>query len=143
MPFLDHNGLPVGRTTADTLRLYSDAHGLGFEVDTPATERGRELVLAVERRDVTQCSFRFVVAPEDREWVYPDDMDLPLRTVKRVSELWDVCLVTYPAYSATTAGVRSIEGVTEPPDDLPALRTVDRGPDPDLRRRILRRERRA
>lgn len=138
MPFLDHAGLPVGRTRAGTLRLREDDHGLAFENDTPDTERGRELILAVERGDVDQCSFRFVVLPEDRDWSFPED-DLPLRGVNRVDELWDVCLVTFPAYPATSAGVRSLD--TEPPEPIPA--------DPralgalDLRRRQLRRERRA
>lgn len=109
MPNLDHEGLPIGRTTAGTLRLFEDLTGLGFEVDVPDTERGRELVVAVEREDVNQCSFRFVVAYEDREWIYPDGEDLPLRQINRVSELWDVCLVTYAAYPATTAGMRSLD----------------------------------
>jgi Escherichia/Staphylococcus phage prohead protease len=137
MPFLDHEGLPVGRTTAGTLRLSEDKTGLALEVDVPDTERGRELILAVQRGDVNQCSFRFIILPEDREWVYPDD-ELPLRQVNRIDELWDVCLVTFPAYSATTAGVRSLD--SEPPEPIPA--------DPrelahvDLRRRRLRLDRR-
>ena len=138
MPFLDHVGLPMGRTRAGTLRLRSDRTGLAFEVDVPDTERGRELILAVERGDVNQCSFRFVVLPEDREWIYPED-DLPLRQVNRIDELWDVCLVTFPAYSTTTAGVRSLDA--GPPEPIPAdPRALDAV---DLRRRQLRLERRA
>jgi HK97 family phage prohead protease len=137
MPSLDHEGLPIGRTRAGTLRLSADRTGLAFEVDVPGTERGRELILAIERGDVNQCSFRFVVLPEDREWVYPDD-ELPLRQVNRIAELWDVCLVTFPAYSATTAGVRSLD--SEPPEPIPAdPRAVAHV---DLRRRQLRLDRR-
>lgn len=129
-PNLDHEGLPLGRTKAGTLRLSTDSRGLGFEVDVPDTERGRELVLAVERGDVGECSFRFVVKPENREWQYPDEGPT-IRRVNKVDELWDVCLVTYPAYPATTAGLRSLD--TEPAEEIP--------PNPadliDLRRRRL------
>lgn len=127
MPNLDHEGLPIGRTTAGTLRLWSDPTGLGFEVDCPGTERGREMVIAVERGDVNQCSFRFVVDYEDREWIYPEDEDMPLRQINRISELWDVSLVTYPAYPGTSAGMRSLDArcVEEIPPNPNVLAAIE------------------
>lgn len=134
---INHEGVPLGRTSAGTLRLKEDKNGLAFEVDLPAGCRAEELVQAIERGDITQCSFRFVVEYEDREWVYPAD-DQPLRQINKISELWDVCLVTFPAYPSTTAGMRSLD---DTPIEIPAnpadLAHID------LRRRQLRRERRA
>jgi phage head maturation protease len=61
----------------------------------------------VKRGDISKCSFKFVV--ETDEWRYADDnnkLEYDERTVKAIARLYDVSLVTYPAYKDTEASVR-------------------------------------
>lgn len=63
----------------------------------------------VSRGDVSKCSFKFIV--ETDEWRYADEkngLEYDERTIKSISKLYDVSLVTYPAYPDTEAGVRSL-----------------------------------
>lgn len=103
-------------STRNTLRLDpSDTHGLLAEAPLPDVEWARGLAIAIERGDVDQGSFGFRTIRD--EWDYnadlpTDDDDLMfgaggvLRTLLEV-RLYDVSIVTFPAYSATTADVRS------------------------------------
>ena len=97
----------LGRSRAGTLRLFEDATGLGFEIDAPDTARARDLHALVARGDVDQCSFGFIVRAEEWRTVPggPDE-----RILKDV-DLFDVSIVTYPAYEQTTVAARSAEAV--------------------------------
>jgi HK97 family phage prohead protease len=96
----------LGRTSAKTLRLFEDDRGLRYDVDPPETTWARDLIISVQRGDVSQSSFAFEVIEE--EWDYGDRTKLPLRTIKGV-RLYDVSPVTYPAYESTTVSARSRE----------------------------------
>lgn len=102
----DANQLPLGRTSAGTLRLAEDVLGLSYEVDLPDTTLARDLHASVKRGDVRESSFAFTVAEED--WEYPKS-GLPRRTIVKVAELWDVSPVVYPAYDSTTVSARAQE----------------------------------
>lgn len=94
----------LGRTTAGTLRLNLDATGLGYEVDLPETQAAENLAAAVQRGDVTQSSFAFIVASAD--WTEREDGTW-LRTITSLKRLYDVSPVTYPGYPDATVGMRS------------------------------------
>ena len=97
----------LARTTSGTLKLSVDEVGLRFEFDAPETTLGSDMLELARRGDISKCSFKFVV--ESDEWVYADDknkMELDERTVKSIAKLYDVSLVTYPAYKDTEASVR-------------------------------------
>lgn len=96
----------IGRNKSGTLRLMEDDKGLYFEVKAPKTQWARDLKVSVERGDIDQCSFGFLV--EEDEWQREGEMDM--RTLKRCS-LFDVSIVTYPAYEGTS--VRSAKEVYE------------------------------
>ena len=99
--------LILGRNTAKTLRLSSDATGLRYEIDPPATSYAADLVVSVQRGDVSQSSFAFRVLEET--WVNKTEATgLPLRRIRRVS-LYDVSPVTYPAYEGTSVSARAEE----------------------------------
>lgn len=91
----------LGRTTAGTLRLDEDGHGLKVEIDPPASASG--FVESIERGDVTQMSFGFRVL-EDK-WD-EDDEGQDIRTLLRV-KLYEVSPVAFPAYPDTEIGVRA------------------------------------
>jgi HK97 family phage prohead protease len=94
----------LGRTKAGTLRLVEDAKGLRFEVELPDTTTGRDVGKLVERGDVSGCSFNFRATKQS----WDDTVDPPLRTLEKL-EIDEISIVTFPAYSDTTVGVRSLE----------------------------------
>lgn len=99
-----------GRTTAGTLRLSVDEKGLRYEVDLPNTQSANELYTSIQRGDITQSSFAFVV--EDDSWEERDGQIF--RTINKVSRLFDVSSVVYPAYNdAPTFALRSLEKFKE------------------------------
>lgn len=98
----------LGRNKAGTLRLREDEKGLAVEIDLPDTQWARDLQVSVERGDINQMSFGFEVL--DASWDVVDGEEV--RTLKRV-KLWDVSLVTFPAYPTTDAGLRSVWEVFE------------------------------
>ena len=99
--------LILGRTTAGTMTLRADEEGLQYEIDAPDTSVGRDLKVSLERGDVTGSSFKFRVTGEN----FTEEGDVLVRTITNTS-LLDVGPVTFPAYTATSASVRS-EGAQE------------------------------
>lgn len=97
----DHNAV-LGRTKSGTLRLSVDAVGLRYEIDPPDTQVARELVALIERGDITGSSFAFF--PDDTSF---RDVGQTTYIERNVVKLADVSPVTYPAYEATSTGVRS------------------------------------
>jgi len=94
----------LGRTTAGTLRLAEDEKGLRVEIEPPDTQLGRDLMVSVERGDVSQMSFSFRAIRE--EWEEREG-ELPLRTILE-AELFEVSPVTFPAYEDTEISARSV-----------------------------------
>ena len=106
---LNHDGLPLARTTNGTLSLREDPKGLHVEAQLSDTQVSRDLAAAIERGDIDQMSFMFRVDVDGREWFFPEDPEEPARRViYEMSELFDVSAVTFPAYPATEIGVRGI-----------------------------------
>lgn len=107
---INHEGLPLARTKSGTLRLSEDAKGLRIEADIDDSDPDvARLLPKMERGDLTQMSFAFSMRGGVEEW--DDSQEPPLRTIKRVGELMDVSVVTYPAYPTTEAALRSLEAV--------------------------------
>lgn len=92
----------LGRTTAGTLRLFSDERGLRYEIDPPRSAAG--LVESLERGDIRNSSFAFRVKPQDEVWSR-DATGMQIRTINRIDSLHDVAVVANPAYSAADAFV--------------------------------------
>lgn len=96
--------LILARNKSGTLRLETDKSGLASEADLDRRQSyTNDLVISLERKDVTQMSFAFEVIKDSWELVDDDD---ELRTIEEV-RLWDVSAVTYPSYEDTDAGLRS------------------------------------
>lgn len=88
----------LGRNKSGTLRLFEDERGLRYEIDAPDTQEARDLLVLMDRGDINQSSFAFVATSE----TWDETGDKPLRTVNEV-RLYDVSVVTYPAYEDTEA----------------------------------------
>ncbi|HQX76984.1 MAG TPA: HK97 family phage prohead protease, partial [Thermoflexales bacterium] len=89
----------LGRTTARTLVLSVDQTGLRNEIAPPDTQWARDLLTSMKRGDITQQSFAFVV--KNDSWEYNKEADTVTRTILKVERLYDVSIVTYPAYPQT------------------------------------------
>jgi len=103
----------LGRNTANTLLLSTDAKGLKYTIDPPDTTIGRDVAKSLERGDLKGSSFAFetLSVTWKKEEQHPTKGPIFIRELVRV-KLFDVGPVTYPAYSSTTAGIRSKEHAT-------------------------------
>lgn len=99
----------LGRNISGTLRLKEDDTGLAIEVDPPDTQVARDLMTSMERGDVSQMSFGFMV--EKQTWEDHDDGTVT-RTLDKV-RLLDVSPVTFPAYPQTDVAVRELRSHQE------------------------------
>ena len=108
--FVNHDtGQVLASKRAGTLRLSEDSHGLRVEADLPDTTAGRDMAYLIKRGDVADMSFGFSVPRGGDSWS-DDGATRELREVR----LHEVSIVTgFPAYAATTASVRSLDGLVE------------------------------
>ncbi|AKJ41548.1 HK97 family phage prohead protease [Pragia fontium] len=103
----------LGRSSAKTLSLSVDEHGLRYDITAPDTQTIRDLVIApMLRGDINQSSFGFRVAHDGDHW-YEDDEGIVIREITKFSRLFDVSPVTYPAYQDADSGVRSMKAWQE------------------------------
>ena len=93
--------LVLGATKSGTLRLSDSPEGLRYEIDTPDTQVGRDLVETLRRGDVNGSSFSFALL--DVHWIVEDGVDVRVISGVRLS---DVGPVTFPAYEATESQLR-------------------------------------
>lgn len=101
---VDHRGLPLARTTSGTLKLSVDERGLKIETELdPEDPDVARVIPKMKRGDLSKMSFAFR-ATKDR---WDETGDTPLRTIDEV-ELFDVSIVTEPAYHGTEIGLRSM-----------------------------------
>jgi len=105
---INHDGMPLARTTNGTLRLSVDERGLKYEAKlNPNVSTSRDLMELLKDGTINQSSFAFIV--EDDSWQIKDGINV--RTINKVSRLYDVSAVTYPAYNEASSSValRSME----------------------------------
>lgn len=100
---VDHDTrLVLGRTKAGTLTLKTDSRGLWGEVKiNPNDSDAMNLYERVKRGDVDQCSFGFDIIEEAFE-DYGESIHWTIKKVK----LYEVSVVTFPAYSDTSVSAR-------------------------------------
>lgn len=100
----DHdNSILLGRTRSKTLTLEQDAVGLRFECAMPDTTQAADLAVLLDRGDIDGCSFSFRCNMDD--WKTTDD-GTTVRTLIDV-DLFDVSVVSEPAYPDTSVSLRS------------------------------------
>lgn len=104
----NHNeNYPLGRTTVKegvgALSLSVDGIGLRFSLRPTSTTYSQDLLANMRAGVINQCSFAFTLAEDGQKWAYDRDMDMYHRTITKIDRLWDVSLVTTPAYQDTEA----------------------------------------
>lgn len=101
------DNLILGRTSAGTLELKDDSHGLWGRIklnrnDTDAMNAYER----IKRGDVTGCSFGFNIESEETD--YREDGTVHW-TITKVNPLYEISPCVFPAYEATNVSARGAE----------------------------------
>ena len=100
----------------DTLSLELRGDGIDCRCDLPRTNNANDALELMKRGDITGMSFAFEDDWEDSENGVSyektndieDGKEVWLRHVKKITGLYDVAIVTHPAYEQTTVGLREV-----------------------------------
>lgn len=124
----------LGRNKAGTLTVEEDERGAYYEVTPPDTRYAKDLMVSIERGDVSQCSIIFRVDGKAGErWlvdgaevkamdafmaIYDGKKhDIERHVVK--ARLYDVGPVTFPAYPQTSVKVRDYLTAINETEEVP------------------------
>lgn len=96
---VDHDGPVYARTSAGTVDLWVDEHGLAQRTDLGKTQRARDVFADIAAGNYPQMSFAFTVA-EDHY-----DKATHTRIIDRIAKVYDVSAVSFPANPTTSLSV--------------------------------------
>lgn len=96
---VDHTGPVYARTSAGSLEVWTDEHGLAQRTDLGRTQRAKELYADIAAGNYPQMSFAFSVA-EDHY-----DKATHTRIIDRVAKVFDVSPVAFPANPTTELSI--------------------------------------
>ena len=103
---INHNpNFVIGRNMSGTLTLEEDKKGLSIKVSPPNTQFAKDLIVSIDRGDITQMSFGFITIEDKWE---EKKGEIPIRTLIK-AQLFDVSPVTFPFYEGTDIALRSHE----------------------------------
>ena len=97
---VNHEGMPLARTSNWTMVLKQDEVGLFYRATLSDTQMGRDVYTSIQRGDMSQSSFAFTIEKESID----DDV---VRVIEKVRSLIDTSAVSYPAYSEASVTARS------------------------------------
>lgn len=115
---VNHNTdmIPLARSRNNnansTMQMSVDDEGMSIRVDLDIENNAeaKSLYSAVERGDIDGMSFMFRVDADS--W---DDLESehPTRTIEKISKVFEVSAVTFPAYEATSLQARGLSDALE------------------------------
>ena len=109
---IDHEGRVYARTSAGTLEVWADEHGLANRTDLSKTQAAREIFADIEAGNYPKMSFAFTVAEDGDEY----DKATHTRIIHRIAKVFDVSPVSFPANPGTELSVATrdyFDGVIE------------------------------
>jgi HK97 family phage prohead protease len=115
---------PLASVRGGSLQLMEDNYGLKVTAKLPNTTRGRDVAELLRSKVIDSMSFGFNVIKDS--W----SNNGAVRTLESV-RLSEVSVVTYPAYSATSASVRSTSPTIDADELANALLKLESGEDLD------------
>lgn len=121
----DTSKIPLARSRNNnknsTMQLMPDDEGLAIRVnlDIENNTDAKNLYSAIKRGDISGMSFMFTVDGE--EWADVDS-DHPSRTITSISNVFEVSVVTFPAYEDTSIGVRDKKALESAKSTLESVR---------------------
>ena len=98
---VDHEGRVYARSTAGTVELWHDDHGLGQRTYLGKTQKARELFDDIAAGNYPQMSFAFTVAENGDTY----DRATHTRTIHRIAKVFDVSPVSFPANPGTELSI--------------------------------------
>lgn len=97
----DANKIPLARSPK-TMSFAIDAAGLTFTAELPDTEEARAVYIAVERGDLSGCSFAFTVPDGGDNY----DPATNTRTIYKIKKVYEFSICPFPAYPQTSVEAR-------------------------------------
>ena len=124
---VNHNTsmIPLARSRNNnensTMQMEVDKDGMTIRVnlDTENNTEARNLYSAIKRGDITGMSFMFTI--DDEEWKDLDS-DHPTRHIRKISQVFEVSAVTFPAYESTEISARDREALDRAKATLESVR---------------------
>lgn len=102
----DENNVLAG-TSNGSLKMSIDEHGLKQTSEIIDTNVGEDTLKLVKKGLINKMSFAFSIDRDGgEEWIGGEEKDH--RIIRKIDKLYDVSLVTYPAYPQTNAYARSL-----------------------------------
>ena len=98
---MNHEGQALARTRNKTLVLDLNDDGLDIEADMSKSRASRDAYEAVQNGLLDKMSFAFTVEQDSY------NAKTHTRTIEKIDRLYDVSLVNFPAYEATSVSARS------------------------------------
>jgi HK97 family phage prohead protease len=118
------SGEPLASVRGGSMQLVEDERGLKVTATLPQTSRGRDVAELLRTKVIDSMSFGFNVIKDS--W----SRDGQTRTLESV-RLFEVSVVSFPAYAATTAQVRSAPPTINPDELAEALLKLESGEELD------------
>lgn len=102
----DHEGRVYARNTNNTLFFETNDHGFFIAADLSKTHKSRSMYEDIQVGNVTRMSWAFIPAEEQ----YTEDLENKVFTTRitRVSKVFDVSAVSYPADPNTEISARNL-----------------------------------
>ena len=105
---IDHQGPVYARTSAGSVQLFVDEHGLGNVTDLSRTQKSRDLYEEIKAGNYPKMSFAFTVAADHY------DKASHTRVIERIAKVYDISPVSFPANPGTELSARDyFDGVIE------------------------------
>lgn len=95
-----------------SLLLSIDDYGLAYKFEAPNTQEGNDAIEMINRGDLFGSSFSYWT-DEKKNVTYQKVDGIWLRTVHRIDKLFDIAIVSDPAYFGTDVTVRSLAGLED------------------------------
>jgi HK97 family phage prohead protease len=108
---LNHETNPLnclGSLKSKTAKIISDETGLFASVELPDTTAGRDIKTIIKRGDINKASIMFEVLDSTWEKIGGIDTETVTRAI-----LWEISVVTFPAYETAEVSVRARERQNE------------------------------
>nr|WP_302830096.1 HK97 family phage prohead protease [uncultured Bacteroides sp.] len=110
---LEHNKqrlLARSNMGSGSLLLSVDDYGLAYKFEAPNTQEGNDTLEMINRGDLFGSSFSYWT-DEKKNVTYQKKDGIWLRTVHKIDRLFDIAIVSDPAYFGTDVTVRSLESL--------------------------------
>lgn len=118
--FINHDSMMIplarSRKGVGTISFEIREDGLWFDsdLDVKGNPKASEVVSALRRKDINKMSFAFRIKAQEWSNLDAKGDEVPLRTIKDISILHEISIVTYPAYEGTSVDARSGNGQERP-----------------------------